>query len=259
MRIMSSIQDYGRRAAYQLEPAWKVHLREPLTDHVRMQRLESKESFGRSERLSSIGGLMRAVERQENVVDRTIGGAEPDELPGHGELAVDYAEVDALALRKCTDLGAAGKQDLRGFDALASQDGVCSRLNDSGLLPRDFADGTAQQVCVIKIDWGHDCDLGIGHIGSVPGTTQAHFNDRDINRRIGECCVRHGCDDLEEGHRYAVDLAFIDERHIRRDLPPHLVEALVADGLTVDSDPLGNAHHMWAGESTRAQAIGAQQ
>jgi hypothetical protein len=174
-------------------------------------------------------------------------------------LAVDYPKIDALALRKRPDFGAAGNQDLRSFEALASQNGMCSRLDDSSLLPGDLADRTAQQVCVIKIDWGHHGDLGIGHIGRVPGTTQANLNDCDTNRRIGECGIRHGRDDLEEGHRYAVDLAFIDERHIWRDLPPYLVEALVADWLTVDGDPLSNAHQMRAGESSSAQAIGAQQ
>ena len=46
-----------------------------------------------------------------------------------------------------------------------------ARLDDAGLLSRDLGDRTAQQVGVIKIDWGDHSDVGIGHIGGVPGTT----------------------------------------------------------------------------------------
>ena len=51
----------------------------------------------------------------------------------------------------------------------------------------------------------------------------------------------------------------INECDVRLDLTPHLVEALVADRLAVNRDPLRHTHHVRAGESAGAQTIGPQQ
>ena len=259
MRVVGGIEDYRRRAADEFQPARKVHLGESLADHVRVQRLQSEERLRRGERLRGIRSLMCPVERQKDLVDRTIRAGEPEDLPGHRELAVDDAEVDALPLRQGADLGASGKQDLRSFDALPSKDGVRARLDDAGLLSGDLGDRTAQQVGVIKIDRGDHSDTGIGHVGGIPGTAQADLDDRDIHRCIGERGIRHRGDDLEEGHLDAVDLALINECDVRLDLTPQLVEALVGDRLAVNGDPLRHAHHVRAGESAGAQTIGPQQ
>ena len=206
-----------------------------------MQRLESEERLGRRERLGSVRGLVRTVEGQEDVIHRAVRAAQPKDLPGHGELPVDDTEVDALALRQRPHLGASGKQDLGGLETLPGEDGVRARLDDPGLLAGDLGDGTAQQVGVIKIDWGDHRNLRIGHIGGVPGPAQADLHDRDVDRCVGKGGVRHRRDDLEEGHRDAVDLAFVDECNVRLDLSPHIVEALIADRLPVDGDAFCHA------------------
>jgi len=70
-----------------------VHLSEALPNHIGIQRLEPEEGFHRGERLPGIGGLMGAKERQEDVVDRAISTAEPNELTGYRELVFEPARV----------------------------------------------------------------------------------------------------------------------------------------------------------------------
>ena len=180
-------------------------------------------------------------------------------MPGHRELSVDDTEVDALPLWQRSDLGTPGKQDLCRLHSLTSKNRMRSRFDDPGLLPRDLGDRTAQQMSVIKIDWSDHRNICIGNIGRIPGAAQADLDDCDIDRRIGKCGVGHCRDDLEEGQRHAINLAFVNHCNIRLDLAPHLVEAFIADRLPVDGDPLGHAQYVWTGESTGTKAIGSQQ
>src|SRR6476619_7349400 len=108
-----------------------------------MQRLQSEKGLRRGERLRGIRSLMSPVERQKDFVDRTVRAGEPEDLPGHRELAVDDAEVEPLPLRQGADLGASGKQDFGSLDALPGKDGVRARLDDAGLLLGDLGDRTA--------------------------------------------------------------------------------------------------------------------
>jgi hypothetical protein len=140
---VGDIEDDGGRATYELQPAWKMHLSEPLPNHVRMECLQTEECLGRCKCLRSVGGLMRTVERKEDLINRAIRSGKPNELPGHGKLTVDHAEVDALALGERTDLGAAGEQNLSRLDALSREDGMRTRLDNARLLPSDLADRAA--------------------------------------------------------------------------------------------------------------------
>ena len=100
MWVVGGVENYRRRAADEFQPARKVHLGESLADHIRVQRLQSEKRLGRGERLRGIRGLVRPVERQKDFIDRAVRAGEPEDLPGHRELAVDDAEVDALPLRQ---------------------------------------------------------------------------------------------------------------------------------------------------------------
>src|SRR6185436_10461891 len=55
VRVVGDIEDDGWRAAYDLQPAWKMHLSEPLPNYVRMECLQTEECLGCGKCLRSVG------------------------------------------------------------------------------------------------------------------------------------------------------------------------------------------------------------
>jgi hypothetical protein len=200
-----------------------------------------------------------AVQRQEDVVDRPAGRVDPDQLSADGQLPVQDPELDALPVHERADLGAALQQDLRRLDRLTGQDRLRAGLDDARLLGGDLGQRVAQQVRVVDVDRRHHGHVRVRDVGGVPGAAQPDLDHRHVDRGVGERRVRHGRDDLEEGHRHPVELLLVDQCHVRLDLTPGLVEPLVGDGQPVDGDPLGHAHHVRAGEPPGAEARRPQQ
>ena len=104
-----------------------------------------------------------------------------------------------------------------------------------------------------------DADVPVSHIRRVPPTSQADLDDHDVHRGVGESGEGHRCDDLEECHLDAVDLLFVDHLDHRLDLFPGLVEHLVADGCSVDADPLIDVNQVWRGVTSYPQTGSTQQ
>ena len=104
-----------------------------------------------------------------------------------------------------------------------------TRLDDPGLLSRDLGNGTAQKVGVIKIDWRNHRNIGIGHIGGVPGSAQADLDVGPVGaEELADAEERPGCQrpPPREHDPELVGAAGEQRRHPERerDRQPHVPE-----------------------------------
>ena len=79
-----------------------MHLGESFPSYIGVQRLESKESLDSGKRLSSIGSLVGAIERKEDVIDGAIGA----DSPFHGTFGYHADGVSPETARLPLHLGA---------------------------------------------------------------------------------------------------------------------------------------------------------
>jgi hypothetical protein len=130
-------------------------------------------------------------------------------------------------------------------------------LDDPGLLAGDRADVGAEVLRVVQRHGGDDGDPRVRHVGRVPGAAHADLDDGDVDRSVGEQRVRHADHHLEEAQR--VLGGAVDHLHVGLDVAVGLHEALGADRLAVEHDPLAHRLQVRAGEAPDPEAETAQQ
>ena len=180
------------------------------------------------------------VQRQEDVVYGSLGAVEPDSWPPTASCRSSTPNSMPSRWTRAPTSAQRCSSTCAASDRLAGEDGLGAGLDDPGLLVGDLGDRVAEQMGVVDVDRGDHGDVGVGDVGRVPGAAESDLDHRHVDRGVGERRVRHRGDDLEEGHRDAVDLLLVDHRDVGLELPPDLVEALLADRLPVDGDPLGH-------------------
>ena len=82
--------------------------------------------------------------------------------------------------------------------------------------------------------------IRIHHVRRIPGAAHADFENRDINRGVGELPDRHRGEHLEEAHRRLVLLLHlaVHQRNQILDLVPRINEIIIGQLLAVNGDPL---------------------
>ena len=137
-------------------------------------------------------------------------------LAADGDAALGDAELLALAGDHRLDLDGPAQQLLERLGRLRGEDRGRARLDDPGLLGGDLLDRGAEEVHVVQVDRRHDRDLAVDRVGRVPFAAEAHLDDGDVDRRVGEQCVRETDHHLEERQ---LDLVLgVDEFDVGRDL-----------------------------------------
>ncbi len=178
-------------------------------------------------------------------------------LAADGQVAVEHAELDPLPGHGRAHRRGPAEQHLGGGDGLLGEHGDGTGFDDAALIRGDFLDRAAQVPGVVQGDRGDHGDRAVGDVGGVPGAAHADLDDRDVHRGVGERGEGHAGQHLEERHGHLVPT--VHHRHVRRDLLVQVHEALPADRLRVQGDPLAHGRQVGAGEQPRAQAAGAQQ
>ena len=220
-----------------------------------------EEPLDRGQRAGGVAGLMRAVERQEDVLVVAAEAAQVDQLATDGDLATQHAELQALPGDGGLDLGRALEQHLGDVDVLLGQDREGAGLDDAGLLGGDLDLGRAEEALMVEADRGDDGDLTVGDVGRVPLTAQPDLDDGHVDRGVGEGGVGHRDQDLEvaQGRLPRLGRALVDDGEIGGDLLVGGDEPVGIDRLAVEGDPLADVVQVGAGESPCAQTELAQQ
>ena len=96
----ASTQD-RRRRANRLEPSGRTHLGERRANHVDVQCAArasgAEERLDRGQRERCVLGLVRAVQRQEDLVVDAAQALQREQLAADGETPVEDAELQSLA------------------------------------------------------------------------------------------------------------------------------------------------------------------
>ena len=119
----------------------------------------------------------------------------------------------------------------------------------------------AEESLVVDRDRGDDGDLAVGDVRRVPRATHPDLDHGDVDRCVGEGCVGHRHEHLEERHERPVvlDGPVVHEVDVGDDLLVGLDEPLCADRLTVQRDPLPHVLQVRADESAGPQTLFPQQ
>ena len=211
---------------------------EGVLDDVTCERC-AEERLDRRERSCGVVRLVRAVQRQQQLVVGRERREEIHEPPAHCEVVGAHAEVDVAP----QDLGrtAVGEEVLELRIGLAQHERG-PRLHDACLLGCDpFACGP-EQLDMVDRDVRHHRNACRQAVRRVPGTAQTDLDDRDVDGEIGEPAVRARGEDVEP-RRVDPELAFDD-----RDRAQQPVELLVGDRFALVHDPLVDALEVRARE-----------
>ena len=215
------------------------------------------ERLDRRQRVRGVAGLVRAVQRQEDLVVAPGHALQVDLLSAQRREPVGDAEVDALAQHDGADLGGTPHDDVEHVRLLLGQHDVGAGLDDAGLLRGDRLGTVAEVGRVVDGDRGDDGDLAVGDVRGVPGAAHADLDDRGVDRRVGERGVGHGDRHLEERQR---DLRrVVDDLGVRGDVGERVDEPVLGQRLAVEADALGHRLQVRAGEASGAQVEGTQQ
>ena len=132
---------------------------------------------------ASVVGLVAAVQREEEVVERAERGAQVEHVAAHRRPVGDDVEVGRRASRpragprRGTPTGAAGR-------ARPAQERV--GLDDAGLLRGDGLAPVALAVGVVLADVGDHGDVGVDDVGGVVAAEQPDLDHRHVDRVLGE-------------------------------------------------------------------------
>ena len=205
---------------------------------------------------------MRAEERQEHVVVHAAGTLERQHLPADRGLALQHAELDALARHGRVHLDAAAQQDLGGLERLVREHDRGAVLDDPGLLAGDRRDVGAEVLGVVEVD---------RRARRRPGRRPRSWRPRCRPCRSRRPRRRPGRR-RSAAYAIAVSTSKYDSRGppastLRRSTSPRYGamsswtahEALHVDRLAVEADPLAHRVQVRAGEQAGAQAERAQQ
>src|SRR5690606_13509336 len=204
-----------------------------------------------------VARLVLAEQREEDLVVGPVEALQAELLPADGDVAAQDAVLDALARRRGADLHDPAQQHLGRLQRLLRQHRDRLRLDDPRLLPGDGLQRVAQVAGVVEADRGDHGDGAVRHVRGVPRAAHARLDHRDVDRRVRERRVRHRGEDLEE--RQPLRVLAADELDVGQHVPERLGEALLAERLPVDRDPLPQRGQLGAGEHPRAQPALAQQ
>jgi hypothetical protein len=248
--VVRGVEQDRRRPADHLEAPRRGRLAERLLDHVVGDRLvAADEGLHRCQCERRVLCLVGTEQGKEDVVVLASQPLQGDHLAAHGGHPRPDPELQPLAGDRGTDLGGAFDQYLRDVGRLYGGHHGCPRLDDPDLLAGDDAGGVAQVLGVVDRDRGEHRDLGVHHVGGVPGTAHADLDDSHVDRRVGEGGVGHPHDRLEERERMVVLL--VDQVGVGRHVVEGADERLLAERLAVDADPLGHRLQVRAGEAAR--------
>jgi hypothetical protein len=232
-------------------------VRANASHQVGVEHLVAEEGLDRGQRGGGVLRLVRAVERQEDLVVLRVQAAQGHHLPADRGDPRHDAVLEPLTDGRRLDLGAAAEQHLRGTGQLLGEDGGRTRLDDPGLLDRDLLDGVAEVARVVDRDRGDDGDDAVGDVGGVPDPAHADLDHGHVDGSVGERGVGHPHDRLEEAEREL--LLRVDQMGVRRDVVEGAHELLVGQRLAVDRDPLVDPLEVRTGEPARAQVQRSQQ
>ena len=132
------------------------------------------------------------------------------------------------------------------------------RAQDAGLFARDEGDGVAEPLHVVERDVGDDGEQRLDDVGGVETAAHAHFEDGEIDLRLGEGFegdrgqhfeVARVCGEASIGDQAAGTV-------VDAEVEPGKV--LVADGRTVDANALVDALEMRRGVEADAVASALQ-
>ena len=262
---MRGVQEHRRRTAHPLESTGCGDRGESGPDGVDVElalRTGAEERLHRGQRDRGVVGLVFAVQRQEHL---RVHPAEPlqfEQLAADGGLSTQHRELRVLAGHRRVGAHRLRQQGLHRLGRLPGQnrdrvgrDEVFGLFgDDAGLLGRDLADGVTQVVGMIQADRRDDRDGGIDDVGRVPPPTEAHLDDRDVDRGVGEGGERHRGDDFELAHRRPAGLVglLVDELDERFDLAVGVDVGRRADRLAVDGDAFHRGLQVRAGGAAGA-------
>ena len=201
VRVVRAVEHDGRAAPRDLEPAGRVHRREGLAYDLGVELVAAQERLHRGDRTGGVVRLVRTVQRQEDLVVLARQPAHRDDLAADaGQPAAD-AELEPLTGDGGPHLGGVQHQHLGHLERLLGEYGHRARLDDPGLLGRDRGRVVTEVCRVVDRDRRHDGDLPVGHVRGVPRAAHPHLHHGRVDGCVGEGCVRHAGDDLEERHR----------------------------------------------------------
>ena len=257
MRVVEGVQDDGWGPSHQFQTGRGTHLCQTLLDDVGLERPGERLGGGNGE--GSVACHVFPEQGQVQLPQWPGSCLQTQHLTADCPTTLQQTEVRPLEHRSGTHLLALRQQDGGRLRFLTSNDRHRPRLDDSRLLRGNLLQAVTQDVHVIHRHRADDADVAVGHIRRVPAAAQTNLDDHDVHRGIGEGGEGHRRDDLEECHLDAVDLLFVDHLDHRLDLFPGLVEHLVADGRSVDADPLIDVDQVWRRVTSHPQTGSTQQ
>ncbi len=172
------------------------------------------------------------MQRHEHVGVHGGGRAQVDHPAAQGQLVLEHLEVGAA--QKVG--GPAGLDERMGQPWVGLADHHrAARLDDAGLLGGDVQRGGPGVLGVVDPDVGDHGNLRLADVGGVPPAEQAHLDDGDVDRDVGEPAERGGGDGFEVAGVHPRDgLEVCHRGHL-------LGELVVADRLAVAADALVEA------------------
>jgi hypothetical protein len=168
--VVRCVHEHARFGPDELEPAGRGRGGEPLGEHIAHEGLRPlpEERFDGRDGERGIVALVRAVEREEDVVVLPRESADGDHLAAHrdggaleGESGCPRPERGLGEVDRPLELGE-GRGRLHGGDHRGD------RLDDPGLGPGDLLDRRAESLRVVEGDRREDRDLAVGDVGRVP-------------------------------------------------------------------------------------------
>ena len=231
-----------------------------------LQDLGVERLFAAEERLQrgngdgGVLGLVRAVQRHQQVLVAAGDALDGDHLAADGDGAGFDAELHAFEAERHVDFLGLLQQDLGRVDRLRGADEEAAGLDDAGLLVGDVLGGVAQQVRVVQRDRGDHGHLAVADVRGVGDAAQAHLDDGDVDRLVGEDREAQDGQALEVGQPgLALGLEFaVHDLQVGPDLVPDPDEGLIRHRGAVDADPFGDLGQVRARVAAGAQAVGAQ-
>mmetsp|Transcript_6782 Transcript_6782/g.28607 ORF Transcript_6782/g.28607 Transcript_6782/m.28607 type:complete len:417 (+) Transcript_6782:603-1853(+) len=176
VRVVGHVQHHGRLARQHLEAARQLDQRQPRADRLGTdgqpvgQRLEGGQHTGRVQQ------LVHTAQCRVGQAGVALVAAGP--LPLRAVAA--EAEVLAQLTQVGTQLGRANRE--RSGRHRVADDHRPAGPHDAGLLAADALAVRAEELGVVEVDAGDDRAVAVDDIDRVQPTTQAHFEDDEVQR-----------------------------------------------------------------------------
>lgn len=120
-----------------------------------------------------------------------------------------------------------------------ANDGGDVWFDDACFFGGDELEGIAEDVHMVVADVGNDGEVGGDDIGAIKASSEAGFDDCDVDLLFDEVVECHGDGDFEEGRFYGVDE--------RLDALYEPGDIVFCDHLAVDADAFAEVVEVWGG------------